>query len=214
MIRIVVADDQRLVREGFAAILGNEPDLEVVGVAGDGAEALDVVRRTEPDVVVMDIRMPKIDGIAATQQIARLPDPPHVLVLTTFDLDEYVYDALRAGAAGFLLKDAPRGRLAEAVRTVADGEALLDPTVTRRLVERFMKPSADPEALASLTEREVEVLRAAAAGLSNHEIAEHLVISEWTVKTHVANILRKLGVRDRVQAVVRAYQCGLVQPGG
>lgn len=214
MIRVVVADDQRLVREGFAAILGSEPDLDVVAVAGDGAEALEAVSRTHPDVVVMDIRMPGVDGIEATRRIARTANPPHVLVLTTFDLDEYVYDALRAGAAGFLLKDAPRGRLAEAVRTVAAGEALLDPTVTRRLVERFMKPTADPEALGSLTEREIDVLRAAATGLSNREIAEHLVISEWTVKTHVASILRKLGVRDRVQAVVRAYQCGLVEPGG
>jgi DNA-binding NarL/FixJ family response regulator len=213
VIRIVIADDQQLVRDGFAAILSAEPDFEVVALAEDGEEVLDAVRRTAPDVVLMDIRMPRLDGIAATRQLAQTPDPPRVLVLTTFDLDEYVYDALRAGASGFLLKDAPRGRLAESIRTVAQGETLLDPAVTRRLVERFVKPAVRPGLVEALSPREAEVLQEIAGGKSNAEIAQTLFISEWTVKSHVVSILAKLGVRDRVQAVVVAYESGLVEPG-
>ena len=214
MIRVVIADDQQLVREGFAAILSQEKDVEVVGTAEDGLAAVEAVRRERPDVVLMDIRMPRLDGIGATRAVMAEPDPPRVLILTTFDLDEYVYDAITAGASGFLLKDSPRGRLAQAIRTVSLGETLLDPVVTRRLVERFAIRSAPRRALpAELSPRETDVLRTVAAGLSNAEIAEHLVISEWTVKTHVASILRKLGLRDRVQAVVLAYESGLVSPG-
>jgi len=213
MTTVLIADDQQLVREGFAAILGAEPDLEVVATAEDGRDAIQAVRRTSPDVVLMDVRMPRLDGISATRQLMELPDPPKVLVLTTFDLDEYVYEALCAGAAGFLLKDAPRGRLAAAIRTVAAGEQLLDPVVTRRLIERFVRPTTRPQLAASLTPREVEVLREIAAGKSNPETALALHISEWTVKTHVVSILAKLGVRDRVQAVVVAYESGLVEPG-
>jgi DNA-binding NarL/FixJ family response regulator len=213
MTTVLIADDQQLVREGFAAILRAEPDLEVVATAEDGRDAIQAVRRTSPDVVLMDVRMPRLDGISATRQLMELPDPPKVLVLTTFDLDEYVYEALRAGAAGFLLKDAPRGRLAEAIRTVAAGEQLLDPAVTRRLIERFVRPTVRPQLAESLTPREVEVLREIASGKSNPETAQALHISEWTVKTHVVSILAKLGVRDRVQAVVVAYESGLVEPG-
>ena len=218
MIRVVIADDQRLVREGLAAILGAEADLEVVALADDGAAAVAAAREHRPDVVVMDVRMPRVDGITATAQVSRLPEPPHVLVLTTFDLDEYVFDALKAGAAGFLLKDAPRGRLAEAVRTVAAGETLLDPAVTKRIVERYVRSDAPVAgravSLDGLTPREAEVLREVANGLSNKEIAARLFVGESTVKTHVASILRKLGLRDRVQAVVAAYESGLVSPGG
>jgi DNA-binding NarL/FixJ family response regulator len=208
----VVADDQQLVREGFAAILSADPDLDVVGLASDGIEAVQVTREHRPDVVVMDVRMPRLDGIAATAHVVQLPDPPSVLILTTFDLDEYVFEAMRSGAAGFLLKDAPPGRLAEAIRTVAAGDTLVDPAVTRRLVERFVQraPRADIEAL---TRREREVLVEIARGRSNSEIAERLVVSEATVKTHVAAILRKHGLRDRAQAVVLAYESGLVEPG-
>ena len=212
MIRVVVADDQQLVREGFAAILSADPDLDVVGLARDGIEAVQATREHRPDVVVMDVRMPRLDGIAATGHVMQLPDPPSVLILTTFDLDEYVYEAMRSGAAGFLLKDAPPGRLAEAIRTVAAGDTLVDPAVTRRLVERFVRraPRADIDVL---TPREREVLVEIARGRSNSEIAERLVVSEATVKTHVAAILRKHGLRDRAQAVVLAYESGLVEPG-
>jgi DNA-binding NarL/FixJ family response regulator len=212
VIRVVVADDQELVREGFAAILSADPGIEVVGLACDGVEAVRATREHRPHVVVMDVRMPRLDGIAATAQVMRLPEPASVLILTTFDLDEYVFEALRNGAAGFLLKDAPPGRLAEAIRTVAAGDTLVDPAVTRRLVERFVQrgPRADIDAL---TRREREVLVEIARGRSNSEIAERLVVSEATVKTHVAAILRKHGLRDRAQAVVLAYESGLVEPG-
>ena len=212
MIRVVVADDQELVREGFAAILSAAPDLDVVALARDGVEAVQASREHGPDVVVMDVRMPRLDGIEATGHVMQLPDPPSVLILTTFDLDEYVFEAMRNGAAGFLLKDAPPGRLAEAIRTVAAGDTLVDPAVTRRLVERFVRrgPRADVD---DLTRREREVLVEVARGRSNSEIAERLVVSEATVKTHVAAILRKHGLRDRAQAVVLAYESGLVEPG-
>jgi DNA-binding NarL/FixJ family response regulator len=217
VIRVVIADDQQLVRDGFHAILDDEPDIEVVGVASDGREAIRMVRDLLPDVVVMDIRMPLMDGIEATRQIAAGPGTTRVLVLTTFDLDEHVYDAMRSGASGFLLKDVPRGRLADGVRTVAVGETLLDPTVARRLVERFVRLPAPgtgiPERLRPLSSRELEILRSLARGLSNAEIAAELYLSPATVKTHVASILRKLGLRDRIQAVVLAYETGLLQPG-
>ena len=214
MIRLVVVDDQRIVRDGFAALLATQPDFAVVGVAGDGAVALDVCAVERPDVVLMDVRMPVMDGIEATR---RLAGAARVLVLTTFDLDEYVYAALSAGASGFLLKDTPAETLFEAVRVVARGEALLAPSVTRRLIERFAA-SAPPAhtplaALSQLTPRELEVLVLIARGLSNREIADELVLSEATVKTHVKRVLRKLGVRDRVHAVVAAYEAGLVAPG-
>jgi DNA-binding NarL/FixJ family response regulator len=215
--RVVVVDDQETVRAGFRALIDTQADLQVVGVAADGAEALDLCRRTDPDVVVMDVRMPRMDGIEATRRILDGGGPkPRVLVLTTFDLDEYVYDALRAGASGFLLKDATAERLFEAVRLVASGDALLAPSVTRRLIDEFarLRPAtaARPEALHALTPREVDVLRLVAEGLSNGEIAERLVVGEETVKTHVSRILMKLGLRDRTQAVVVAYESGLVTP--
>jgi DNA-binding NarL/FixJ family response regulator len=217
MIKLIVADDHALARGGLKAMLGAEDDLEVVGEAADGGEAVDLALKLRPDVVVMDIRMPKVDGIEATRRLRAHNGAPNVLVLTTFDLDEYVYEALRAGAGGFMLKDAAPSQLAEAVRTVAAGEALLAPAVTRRLVERFVRtPPADAvrkEEFADLTERELEVLTLIARGLSNAEIGEQLFLSEATVKTHVTRILSKLGLRDRVQAVVRAYESGLVEPG-
>ena len=217
MIRVVIADDQQLVRDGFRAILESEDDITVEGTAADGAEAIARTRELAPDVVLMDVRMPGVDGIEATARITRMPDAPRVLVLTTFDLDEYVYEAMKAGASGFLLKDAPRGRLTEAVRTVAQGEMLLDATVTRRLVERFVHrpapPGGVPPQLAELSERELEVLRCVAQGSSNAEIAAALYLSPATVKTHVASILRKLDLRDRVQLVVLAYESGLLEPG-
>jgi DNA-binding NarL/FixJ family response regulator len=217
-IRIVVADDHQVVRAGFAGLLGTQPDFTVVGTAGDGAEAVWICRELRPDVVLMDVRMPGMDGIEATRQLAGPDgDSPRVLILTTFDLDEYVYDALCAGASGFLLKDVTAERLFEAVRVVAAGEALLAPTVTRRLISEFARlrphaaaPSADR--LAALTPRETQVLKLVAEGLSNPEIAARLVVTEETVKTHVSRVLAKLGLRDRTQAVVTAYESGLVVP--
>ncbi len=217
MINVLVADDHALIRSGLAGMLGAQPDLTIVGEAADGAEAVRRAAELAPDVVVMDIRMPVMDGIEATRRIRAVPDAPRILVLTTFDLDEYVYDALRAGAAGFLLKDAPPGQLAEAVRTVAGGDALLAPVVTRRLISRFLRvpPSSAAESRAAekLTDRELEVLRLVARGLSNTELAGRLHLSEATVKTHVSRVLTKLDLRDRVQAVVYAYEHGLVTPG-
>jgi DNA-binding NarL/FixJ family response regulator len=213
-VRVVLADDQRLVRHGLRMILRAEPDIDVVGEAGDGQEAIDETRRLRPDVVLMDVRMPRVNGIEATRRIVTGPDPhPHVLVLTTFDLDEYVYDALRAGASGFLLKDAPEDHLVSAIRVVAEGGSLLDPAVTRRLIEQFVMrgPRTPPAGLEELTAREAEVLVQLARGLSNTEIAAELVVSDATVKTHVAHILSKLDLRDRTQAVVYAYESGLVR---
>jgi DNA-binding NarL/FixJ family response regulator len=216
VIRVLLADDQRLVRSGFRMILRDDPDLEVVGEAGDGEEALGLAEELSPDVVLMDVRMPKLDGIEATKRILDGPEPrPRVIVQTTFDLDEYVYAALRAGASGFLLKDAPEEQLAAAIRIAADGGSTFAPSVTRRLIERFAGGEAPaPPSLDELTPRELEVLRMLARGLSNPEIAAELVVSEHTVKTHVARVLSKLDLRDRVQAVVLAYECGLVRPGG
>ena len=219
MIRALVADDQQAVRAGLAALLDTQDDITVVATAADGEEAVLESREHRPDIVLMDIRMPVLDGIAATRQIcAGAGDAgPRVLVLTTFDLDEYVYDALQAGASGFLLKDAPPESLFEAVRVVAAGDALLAPVVTRRLIAEFarLRPSqrTRPEDLNVLTRRETEILSLVAAGLSNHEIADRLVLSNETVKTHVSHVLRKLGLRDRAQAVVAAYESGLVVPG-
>jgi DNA-binding NarL/FixJ family response regulator len=217
-IRIVVADDHEVVRTGFAALLDTQQDFTVVGTAADGAEAVRVCRQQHPDVVLMDVRMPTMDGIEATRHVAGSGGKtPRILILTTFDLDEYVYEALRAGASGFLLKDVTAERLFDAVRVVAAGEALLAPTVTRRLISEFarMRPS-QPEntsqPLCSLTPRETEVLKLIAEGLSNPEIAARLVVTEETVKTHVSRILSKLGLRDRTQAVVSAYESGLVVP--
>jgi DNA-binding NarL/FixJ family response regulator len=214
---VVIADDQELVRAGFRAILEAHDDLEVVGEAADGAEALDVVRRTRPDVVLMDIRMPNLDGIAATAKVAHASPATRVLILTTFDADAHVYDAIEAGASGFLLKDVPRDELVRGVRTVARGDALLAPALTRRLLERFARlprPGGRSGRVDGLTERETDVLRLLARGLSNAEIGEELVVSAATVKTHVAAVLGKLGLRDRVQAVVFAYESGIVEPGG
>ena len=215
MIRVLIVDDQVLVRTGFRLILSAEPDIEVVGEAGDGGEAIALARSLAPDVVLMDVRMPDVDGIEATDAIVREPTSPRVLVLTTFDLDDVVYDALRAGASGFLLKDAPEQRLLTAIRVVADGGSLFAPSVTRRLIEEFSRRAAPtaPPTLDELTPRELEVLRLVAGGLSNAEIAARLVVSEHTVKTHVAHILQKLDLRDRTQAVVIAYESGLVRPG-
>jgi DNA-binding NarL/FixJ family response regulator len=215
-IRVLLADDQRLVRGGFGMILRAEPDIEVVGEAADGAEAVTLARKLRPDVVLMDIRMPNVDGIEATRSIINNSDEsPRVLVLTTFDLDEYVYEALQAGASGFLLKDAPEDQLISGIRIVADGGSLFAPAVTRRLIERFAgtAPQPRPPALAELTPREIEVLRLIARGLSNAEIACDLFLSEHTAKTHVAHILRKLELRDRVQAVVLAYESGVINAG-
>ena len=216
-IRVVVADDQELVRAGFRVILDSEPDIEVVGEAGDGRQAIEAAREHDPDVVLMDIRMPHLDGLEATRRIVTDPEKgPRVLILTTFDLDEYVYEALRSGASGFLLKDGPVDQLLSAVRVVARGDALLAPQVTRRLIAEFSRrpePVARPIRLEALTGREVEVLRLVARGFSNAEIAEELYVAETTIRTHVGRILTKLGLRDRVQAVVLAYEGGLVRPG-
>jgi len=219
VIGIVVADDHQVVRAGFAALLDTQPDFTVLGTAADGAQAVSVCRAVRPDVVLMDVRMPGIDGIEATRQLTANGDgAPRVLILTTFDLDEYVFDALRAGASGFLLKDVTAERLFDAVRVIAAGEALLAPVVTRRLISEFarIRPAAAPApaALSVLTPRETEVLRLVAEGLSNAEIAGRLVVTEETVKTHVSRVLAKLGLRDRTQAVVMAYESGLVTPGG
>ncbi len=214
-IRVLIADDQALMRTGFRMILDAEPDIEVVGEAIDGADAVRRFRDLGPDVVVMDVRMPTLDGIEATRRLAALDPPARVLILTTFDLDEYVYEALRAGASGFLLKDRPSEELVAAVRVIAAGDALLAPSVTRRLIEEFARraPSVTRAELAALTDREREVLVLIARGLSNTEIARYLYVAETTVKTHVGRVLHKLGVRDRAQAVVLAYESGLVQPG-
>ena len=217
MIRVLIADDQELVRAGFRAILEVEDDLDVVGEAADGNVAVAEARALRPDVVLMDVRMPGMDGIEATRRLLRERDAPHVLMLTTFDLDEYVYEAMKAGASGFLLKDAPRHQLVGAVRIVAAGDALMAPALVRRLVEDFVRRpppgSGPPPELRELTEREREVLVLIARGLSNAEIAAKLVLSEATVRTHVTHILAKLDLRDRVQAVVLAYETGLVRPG-
>ncbi len=217
MIRVLIADDQELVRTGFRVILEAEGDIEVVAEAQDGHEAIRQSALAKPEVILMDIRMPELDGLAATEEILRQQDPPTIVVLTTFDQNEYIYRALRAGAAGFLLKDAPSSRLVAAVRAAATGDSLIEPSITRRLVERFAEPVAVPGVpprLAQLTDRELDVLRALARGLSNAEIAAEMVVAETTVKTHVARILTKLGVRDRVQAVVAAYETGFVARSG
>jgi len=217
-IRVLLCDDQALVRSGFRMILEAREDLEVVGEAEDGVQALELAWRQLPDVVLMDVRMPRLDGVEATRRLVAAGADARVLILTTFDLDEYVFEALRAGASGFLLKDVQPAQLVDAVRVVARGEALLAPTVTRRLLDRFARslpgaPEPPAPELAELTDREREVLALLAEGLSNAELAERLVLSETTIKTHVSSILRKLGLRDRVQAVVLAYQAGLVRPG-
>jgi DNA-binding NarL/FixJ family response regulator len=215
VIRVLLADDQALVRTGFRLILGGEPGIQVVGEAGDGAEAATLAAELHPDVVLMDVRMPEVDGIEATRRIVVDETSPRVLVLTTFDLDDVVYDALRAGASGFLLKDAPEERLLTAIQVVAEGGSLFAPSVTRRLIDEFSRraPTSAPPALAELTARELEVLRLLAQALSNAEIAARLVVSEHTVKTHVARILQKLDLRDRVAAVIYVYETGLVAPG-
>jgi len=217
-IRLLVVDDEALVRSGFRLILQSEPDFEVVGEAADGAAGLAEAQRLRPDVVLMDVRMPRMDGVEATRRLTEVTDVK-VLILTTFDLDAYLFDAVRAGASGFLLKDVPPDDLIEAVRAVARGDALIEPRMTRRLLDEFARqpvPGATTRSaeIGTLTQREMEVLRAVARGLSNAEIAEELYISETTVKTHVAHILTKLGLRDRIQAVVLAYESGLVTAGG
>jgi DNA-binding NarL/FixJ family response regulator len=216
-IRVLICDDQALVRGGFRAILDARPEFDVVGEAENGAEAIALTERRQPDVILMDIRMPILDGVEATRRLVARGSPARILILTTFDLDEYVHAAIRAGASGFLLKDVRPTELLEAIRVVAGGDALLAPSVTRRLLERFATtlPVGDhtSEALADLTTRETEVLRLLASGLSNAEIASELVVSEATVKTHVSSVLRKLGLRDRVQAVILAYETGLVRTG-
>ena len=216
--RVLICDDQALVRAGFRAILEAQADIEVAGEAENGAEAVALAQRRAPDVILMDIRMPVLDGVEATRRLVTAGSPARILVLTTFDLDEYVHAAIRAGASGFLLKDVTPAKLLEAIRIVAAGDALLAPSVTRRLLERFAitlpRRDVSSEALAGLTARETEVLRLLAGGLSNAEIAASLVVSEATVKTHISSVLRKLGLRDRVQAVIVAYETGLVTLGG
>jgi DNA-binding NarL/FixJ family response regulator len=216
VIRILIADDQELIRTGFRVVLDAEPDLDVVGEAPDGLAAIDAAHTLRPDIVLMDIRMPNLDGIEATRRIAATHGSPRILILTTFDLDDYVYEALRAGASGFLLKDARADELRHAVRTVASGDALLSPTITRRLIENYTRrppPQPHPAPLAQLTPRELEVLRLLARGLSNTSIAHTLTVSDATIKTHVARIFSKLDLHDRAQAVVLAYETGLIQPG-
>ena len=216
--RVLIADDQSMVRHGFRMIIDAEPDLEVVAEAADGEQALAACGRFEPDVVLMDIRMPVMDGLEATRRILGAGEPPRVIILTTFDLDEYVFESLRAGASGFLLKNSPPEQLIQAVRLAARGDALLDPGVTRRIIERFSKwgvrEAETPAGLDELTPREREVLELMAQGLSNGEIAERLVVSPGTVKTHVARVLSKLGLRDRIQAVVFAYEHGIARRNG
>jgi DNA-binding NarL/FixJ family response regulator len=217
VIRVLVVDDQALVRGGFRLILESQPGVEVVGEAADGREALAMARELRPDVVLMDVRMPGMDGLEATRRLLSGGEAPRVLMLTTFDLDEYVYDALRAGASGFLLKDVRPEQLADAVRVVADGETLLAPAITQRLVQQYVRRlrpgTTRPAALDSLTERELAVFRLIARGRSNAEIATDLFLSETTVKTHVSHVFGKLGLRDRAQAVVMAYESGLIEPG-
>jgi DNA-binding NarL/FixJ family response regulator len=217
VIRVLLADDQALVRGGFRVILESQPDIAVVGEAADGAEAIELARLHKPDVVLMDVRMPRLDGIEATRRLLAGETRTRILILTTFDLDEFVYEAMRAGASGFLLKNSPPAQLAEAVRVVAAGDALLSPEITRRLIADYVRrprPGAGvPATMAELTSRELDVLGLIARGRSNAEIAGALFLSEATVKTHVTRVLSKLGVRDRVQAVVFAYEAGLVQPG-
>jgi DNA-binding NarL/FixJ family response regulator len=218
MIRVLLCDDQALVRSGFRMILDARDDLEVVGEAEDGVQAIALARKLDPDVILMDVRMPELDGVEATRRLIANGSRARVLILTTFDLDEYVYEAIRAGASGFLLKDVQPSQLVDAIRVVAAGEALLAPSVTRRLLDRFADTlpnatGAPPLGLDSLTEREFEVLKLLAQGLSNAELAERLFLSETTVKSHISSVLRKLNLRDRVQAVVLAYQAGLVRPG-
>jgi DNA-binding NarL/FixJ family response regulator len=216
-ISVLVADDEAIVRDGLRTILDLEDDITVVGEAADGAQAVAATRELRPDVTLVDIQMPGLDGIEATRQIMKAPDPPRVLVLTTFDRNEYVYEAMKAGASGFLLKDVRRHQLTDAIRTVVRGETLLAPTITRRLIEEFCsRPSpatTTPHELASLTPREVEVLTLIGRGLSNADIATDLVVAETTVKTHVARILAKLCLNDRAQAVIAAYETGLIRPG-
>jgi DNA-binding NarL/FixJ family response regulator len=217
MIRVMLVDDQAMVRAGFRMIVESDPDFSVVGDAADGYEAIELAKRCKPDVVLMDVRMPRLDGIEATAAITAITDAPRVLMLTTFDLEEYVYAALRAGASGFMLKDAPAEHLLEAIRVIHRGDALLAPSITRMLIaEIAVRPTRDTTSapgLDELTERELDVMRLMARGLSNSEIAEQLFLGEATVKTHVGRILAKLRVRDRVQAVVVAYESGLVTPG-
>ena len=214
--RLVIADDEAMVRSGLRMLIESEPDLEVVGEAADGHEAVELTRRTRPDLVLMDIRMPRIDGLTAARRVLELPHAPRVLMLTTFDEDENVYEALRLGTSGFLLKAAPPEQLLEAIRAVRAGKALIDPAVTMRVIEAFSRQPATgppPPELAELTARELEVLQLLARGLNNAEIARELVVSEATVKTHVNRLLMKLGLRDRTQAVVLAYEAGVVRPG-
>ena len=217
MIRVLLADDQALVRSGFQMILSAQPEIEVVGEAETGREAIDLANRLSLDVILMDVRMPNLDGLEATRRLVELGTTARIVILTTFDLDEYVYAAIRAGASGFLLKDVRPQQLVEAIEVVAAGDALLAPSVTQRLLARFAETLKAPEErvsdLSSLTDRELEVLKLVAAGLSNAELAERLFLSETTVKTHVSSLLRKLSLRDRVQAVVLAYEAGLVRPG-
>ncbi|MGI8874649.1 MAG: response regulator [Egibacteraceae bacterium] len=216
-IRILLVDDQQLVRAGFRSILEKQPDFLVVAEGGDGAAAIRLSNELRPDLVLMDVRMPGLDGLAATRELMRSPDPPVIVVLTTFDADEYVYEALRAGASGFLLKDTSPEDLVDAVRTAITGAAMLSPAITRRLIESYVArpgPTAGSAALAAMSERELDVLRLIAAGRTNREIAAELYLAESTVKSHVARLLQKLDLRDRVQAVVLAYETGLVRPGG
>jgi DNA-binding NarL/FixJ family response regulator len=217
MIRLLLCDDQQLVRSGFRMILETEPDFVIVGEAGDGEEALRAARREHPDVVLMDVQMPRMDGLEATAALTGVERPPKVLILTTFEHDDYVFTALRAGASGFILKNAPPDQLVNAVRVVAEGDALLAPSVTRRIISEFTRrppPATRDGGLARLTDRELEVLRVVATGMTNAEIARRLFVGEATVKSHVSSVLTKLGLRDRVQAVVYAYENGVVEAGG